>query len=220
MDKIISDKLDNFFSQFHLEELKKNEVLIQPGKEPQGIFYIQEGVVRRYFLSVQGAEITLNLYKPNSFLPMSWAIAEIPNMHFYEAMTSVKVKRAPKEAVIAFLKKEPDIVYDLLRRIYLGMEGLWMQLETVELGKSQDKLIVALVILAKRFGTISQSEEVKKDTVINLPINEKDIASYIGISRETVSRQLQKLKKTNLIGFEKKTITIHNLQALEDMLLH
>jgi CRP/FNR family transcriptional regulator len=145
---------------------------------------------------------------------MSWAIAGIKNNSFYEAMTNVTVKLAPKDAVIAFLKKEPDVTFDLLRRIYIGMEGLWMHFESITTGNSTIKLIASLVILAKRFG-----KEEKGSTVIQLKMSEQDVANYAGIARETASRELQKLKRNKIVSFENGTITVHDLQELEGLLL-
>lgn len=214
MDNSIVTKLNTFFSSYLSQEFKKGELLFRAGTEPSGIYYIEEGIVRRYWISENGEEITLNLYKPHTFLPMSWAIAGVPNTHFYEAMTKVKTKKAPKDKVLQFLQNEPDIVYDLLRRVYIGMEGLWMHLESLTAGNSYTKLIASLVILVKRFGI-----KEKTDVIVKLKMSEKDIANYAGMSRETASRELQKLKKENLVSFDKGTIVVHNLQTLEKMLL-
>ena len=214
MESTILSKLDTFFFSFPSQNFKKGELLFRAGTTPSGIYYIEEGVVRRYWISENGEEITLNLYKPHTFLPMSWAIADIPNTHFYEAMAHVKAKKAPKDTVLQFLHTEPDIVYDLLRRVYIGMEGLWMHMESLTAGNSYTKLIASLVILAKRFGT-----KENKDVVIRLKMSEKDIANYAGMSRETASRELQKLKKDSILSFDKGTIIVHDLQALEGMLL-
>lgn len=214
MDQIIIDKLDTFFSQFSEITCKKGQIIIQANTEPKGIFYVEDGIIRRYLISENGEESTLNLYKPHTFLPMSWAISDIPNIHFYEAMTDVKVRRATKDAVLKFLKDEPDVVYDLLRRVYIGMEGLWMHIESLTTGNSYNKLVASLVILAKRFGI-----KEKDDIVINLKMNENDVANYAGMSRETASRELQKLKREQLVSFEKGIITVHDLEKLEGLLL-
>lgn len=214
MDNAIVTKLTTFFSQFPAKLYKKGEIIIQANMEPSGIYYIEEGIIRRYYLSENGEEITLNLYKPHSFLPMSWAIGNVENIHFYEAMTDIRARRAPKEEVIAFVKAHTDVLYDLLRRIYIGMEGLWMHLESLTAGNSYIKLVASLVILAKRFGIKEENK-----FVVTLKLSEKDLANYAGMSRETASRELQKLKKENLVDFDKGIITVHDLQRLENLLL-
>lgn len=214
MDKTITQKLDEFFSSFPAHAYRKGEIIIQAHTEPSGIFYIEKGLIRNYWISEGGSEITLNVYKPHAFLPMSWAIANVANAHFYEAMTDVTTRNAPKKTVIDFLHNEPDVTYDLLRRIYVGMEGLWGHLESLTIGSSYTKLLTSLVILVKRFGRQS-----KEGVIIDLKMSEQDIANYAGISRETTSRELQKLKKEHLVSFEKGTITVNNIHILEDKLL-
>src|SRR5689334_9751213 len=103
MQQDIVDKLTVFFAPFPSHDFKKGELLLQAGAEPTAIFYVLDGIVRRYWISENGEEITLNLYKPHTFLPMSWAIGDVKNTHFYEAMTPVKTKRAPKNDVLTFL---------------------------------------------------------------------------------------------------------------------
>ncbi len=212
MDNGILSKLDAFFSKFPKQEGKKGTILIQANAQPTGIFYIEEGIIRRYWITEKGEEITLNLYKPHTFLPMSWAMSNVPNKHFYEAMTDVKLRKTPKEAMLQFIHEEPDILFDLLRRVYIGMEGLWSHVESLTTGDSSTKLLGSLIILAKRFG----KKEMGADTTIQIKMTESDLANYAGMSRETASRELQKLKQEKLVDFAKGKITIHNLQHLED----
>ncbi|MGI0058644.1 MAG: Crp/Fnr family transcriptional regulator, partial [Nitrosotalea sp.] len=180
---------------------------------PSGVFYITEGIVKRYWIFENGNEILLNLYKKYAFIPMSWAIADVPNTHIYAAMTDVSVKKALKDDVLKFLQQEPDIVYDLLRRIFIGIEGIWSHIESFSEGNATMKLVASLVILSKRFG-----KKEKNDLIVELKMSEQDLATYAGMSRETVSRELQKLKKEGLVQFAKQTIVITNMKRLEDNL--
>lgn len=215
MDSGIIEKLNTFSSSYPSQEFKKGETILQAGQEPTNILYITSGIVRSYWISPEGTEVTLNMYKSHAFLPMSWAIANVKNNNFFEAMTSVVGRKVPKDVFLQFLKKNPDIIYDLLKRIYIGMEGLWMHIESLTTGDSSLKLIISLIILAKRFGVQKNAK-----TVVQIKMTEKDIANYAGITRETASRELQKLKKDNLVLFEKGIIVIQNMQKLEKLLLH
>ncbi len=210
----VLSKLENFFSSYPIHIFKKSDILIQAGDEPEGIFYIEKGIVRNYWISLDGDEVTLNMYKSQTFLPMSWAIADVKNTHFYEAMTDVEARLTPKKDVLAFIKSEPDIMYDLLRRIYIGIEGLWMHIESITSGNASTKLISALIILGKRFG-----KKEKGSIVIDLRMNEHDIANYAGISRETASRELQKLKNEHLVLFDKGIIHLLDTEKMEQLIL-
>ena len=215
VDNEVIKKLDTFFSQFPTFEFKKGATIIHAGQTPNGVYYVKSGVIRSYWMSAEGTEVTQNMFKPHSFLPMSWAIAGIENNCYYDAMTDVLTNRAPKEAVLTFLKKEPDVIYDLLRRIYIGLEGLWMHMESLTTGNSATKLAASLFILVKRFGKKAEAD----NAIIELKMNEKDIASYAGMTRETTSRELQKLKKENIVDFQKGVVAIKDIKKLESMLL-
>src|SRR3989344_4646928 len=134
MNETIRKKLDDFFTKFKHQQYKKGEILIRADDEPQGIFYLKSGVVRQYSISKDGEEQTLNLYKPISFFPLMWAINETPNTFYFEAAVDVEVHRAPKDEVIAFLKSEPEVMYDLVTRLYKGMHGLLTRIEYLQSG--------------------------------------------------------------------------------------
>lgn len=213
MDEKIIRKLNQFFAKYKIQQLKKGELLIRAGDDPQGIYYLSEGLVRRYAITSSGEELVLNMYKPHSFFPMSWAISNVHNTHFYEAMTDITVRRAPKDDVVAFIKQEPDVQYDLLRRLYIGIEGVWMHIEHLMTGSAHTKLLTAVIIFAKRFG-----KQEGNTVIIPLRLTEKDLAEYAGMSRETASRELKLLKKEHLITFEKGTIIVNDMKELENAL--
>lgn len=214
MNTDIISTLEAFFSSYSSKTFKKNETIISADAQPQGVYYIREGIIRRYYLSKDGTEVTLNLYKPHSFLPMSWVISDMPNKHWYAALTPVKTWCAPKDAVKAFIKEEPEVVCDLLRRIYIGLDGLWEHLESLTAGNATTKLISTIVILAKRFGKTTP-----EGLEISIPLSESELASLAGISRETASRELKKIKKDHPVIFHKGVLTIQNMQTLEKTLV-
>lgn len=202
MDKQIINKLNQFFGKYPGIKFKKNEILIKAGDEPKGIFYLINGNVRQYSIDNEGNEATLNIYKPHTFFPMSYAVGEYKNNNFFEAIEEVEVKKAPKNELLKFIKKEPEVMLDLLRRLYRGLEGVLSQLRILMSGTARQKLITVLLISAKRFGT-------------SLKFTHQDLANMAGISRETVSREMNTLKKQNLVDYSGSFITFFDINNLE-----
>lgn len=213
MEPGIRSKLDAFFSNFKKTNLKKREIIIKPDDEPLGVYYLINGVIRMYSISIQGEEITINTFRPVSFFPMGWVLNNNVSHYYFEAATSSEVIRAPKEEFLKFLQQEPEVMLDLLKRIYKGLDGYFLRMEYLMSGNAQSRLVTEILIYAKRFG-----EKSKNGTVVNLKLTEKDIASQTGITRETVSRELSKLKEKKLLTFEKNTLVINDLVKLEDEL--
>ncbi|MBI2012200.1 Crp/Fnr family transcriptional regulator [Candidatus Daviesbacteria bacterium] len=213
MDTKVKQKLDDFFKQYKYQKFEKGKILVRADANPKGIFYLTEGVVRRYSISQLGKELTLNIYRPISFFPMDFAINKTSSSHFYEAMSDVEVFRAPKKQLLEFFKENNDVMFDLISRIYKGLEGYMMRMEYLMAGNAQARLITEFLIYARRFGQLKGSK-----IIVNLKVTEKDLASQSGMTRETVSREIQKLKQLGIIDFKKNKLKFNKLEKLEQML--
>ena len=80
MDENIAAKVDTFFKQFKKQIFRKGEIIIRADDDTAGIYYITEGIVKKYAISHKGEELIVNLFKPHAFFPMSWAINDIQNI--------------------------------------------------------------------------------------------------------------------------------------------
>ena len=205
MDAKIQKKLDDFFNQFKHQKYKKGEILIRADDNPPGIFYLKSGFVKEYAISKKGDELVVNIFKPISFFPMSWAINKTKNMYFFEAITDLDVWRAPKDKALEFVKSNPDVLYDLLVRVYKGTDGILLRMSYLMAGNAYARLITEIIIHAKRFGN-------------PLHISETDLAERSGMTRETVSREMKILKSKGLLTFQKGKLLIKDMLRFEEEL--
>lgn len=214
MDITIKQKLETFFSQFKHLTFKKGEILIRADDEPAGIFYLKSGIVRQYAISKEGEEQTLTIYKPISYFPMMWAINGTENAYYFEALTEVEIYRAPKDAVIEFIKREPDVLYDLTSRIYSGMHGLLSRMEYLLFNSAYNKILFTLINNANRFGEKQTNGE------IHIHMTHKDIAAFSGLTKETISREIKKLEEKGLVKNQNQLLIVQSIKTLEDELLN
>lgn len=208
MDDAIRKKLEAFFTQYKKQQFKKGEILIRADDDPAGIFYLQKGTVKMYLISKNGDELVLNLFKPISFFPMSWGINLHSNLYYFEAMDEVVAWRAPREDVIDFLQKNPDVMFDLLTRLYRGLDGVLARMAYLMAGNAYARLITELIITAKRFGKAGGDG-------ISFTITEKDLSASAGMTRETVSREMKVLKARGLVSFQKNILQVYDIGELE-----
>jgi CRP/FNR family transcriptional regulator, cyclic AMP receptor protein len=165
-----------------------------------------------YLISRNGDEIVLNLFKPVAFFPMSWGINDSKNPYYFEAMDAVTVRRASKDQVLEFIKGNPDVIFDLLARVYRGLDGVLTRMAYLMAGNAYTRLITELIIIAKRFGTVGTEG-------IRFSITEKDLSASTGMTRETVSREIKILKEKGLVTFQKNTLYISRIEELENELM-
>lgn len=207
MKEGIQEKVEIFFSKFRKQQYKKGELLIRAQDAPSGIFYLKKGLVRQYLISQKGEELVVNVFKNPSFFPMGWAINQTPNNYFFEAIDEVEILKAPTQEVIEFVKNNPDVLYNLLGRVYRGIEGLLTKMTYLMSGNAYGRLLTELIISAKRFGEGQKNIEVT--------VAEKELASQTGMTRETVSREMKVLKDKGLLTFSRNNLFIPDLELLE-----
>lgn len=212
MDTGVSKKIDEFFSQYNVREYRKGQILVFAQEEPRYVFQLVEGNVRQYDISAHGDEIVVNIFKPRAFFPMSWAINKTPNTYFYETTSTVKLRQADPEKTVEFLRANPDVLFDLLSRVYRGTDGLLGRMAHLMGGSATARVVYELVISCERFG--------EKDTKTGyvIPINESTLATLTGLSRETVNREVRKLAVRKLVEPGRTGIRIHNLDNLRSAL--
>lgn len=212
MDKRITAKIERFFSKYPARSYRKGQILIYRGEEPAGVFHLDSGRVKQYDVSDEGHSVVVNIYKPLTFFPMQWAINRSKNQYFFETITSVKVRQAPPDEVIRFLKDNPDVLYSLLSRVYSGLDGILRRSAHLMASKASVRILFELITECKRFA------QKQKDGTYIIPMHAYELADSAGLSRETVSRELVSLKKSGLIGINRRHIIVKDLKKLESIL--
>lgn len=213
MNSEVADKIEAFFSKYKLRKYPKGQVLILNGDETDYVYHLVEGNVKMYDVTYRGDEIVLNIFKPPAFFPMSLAINKVVNPYIYEAASDIAIHQAPAPEVVEFLQTNPDVMFDLLSRLYRGTDGLIGRIVQLMAGSAQSRLIYELILEARRFGVYDDNK-----VGCSLKITEKDLGTHAGMSRETVSREIQKLKSEGFLATDRKGIHIINMEKLEKKL--
>lgn len=208
----MESKVVTFFEPYPQRQVQAGEIIIQAGDEPAGIFYLEQGQVRVYDIAPNGSEVVVNVFKSRAFFSMSLAVTQLPNRYFYEASETCTMRLAPVADVLAFVRANPDILFDLLRRVYTGVEGMQRRMAHLMGGTARSRLVFELVVECKRFGARQD------DQTYRLNIHEDELAHRSGMSRETVNRELSKLKTEGFVGMQRHDLIVRDLHGLQQLL--
>jgi len=118
--------------------------------------------------------------------------------------------RAPVADVHLLLRDNPDLLYDLTKRFAEGIQGLAKKVVTLTFADSHAKVSSCLLYFATKMGKKQHG-----GTCIALPFTHADIASWIGISRETVSRHIEMLGRLGILTYKDNQIVINDMNKLE-----
>lgn len=201
-------RLLDFFKRFKLCAFKKRDVIIRPFFPVADVFYLKKGYVRCYALSKNGGELTFIIFKPGDILPMTW-IKNTLYIYYFEALTNCELYKSPTSQFLSFINTHPEVAENLMIKISTRLGGILQRMEYLAFGNAGEKVASALMICAERFG-----EKRGKSIFISVPLTQKDIASLVGMTRETTSIEINKLKNQKIISYAKYFITVLTVKKL------
>src|SRR5262245_24091631 len=171
--------------------------------EPADYLYkVVSGAVRTYKVLVDGRRQIGAFYLPGDTFGL-----EIGDVHGFsaEAITNCKVIVTKRSAVVALAERDTDAAREM-----------WA-LTARELQRVQDHILVLIKSAQERVASflLEMAERTANTGAIELPMSRQDIADYLGLTIETVSRTLTQLEKSATIEVPtSRLIVLRNRSAL------
>lgn len=204
-------KLYEFFSQFKTFTYSKGETILRAGDLAQGVYFVKSGYVKLNSVSKEGKELTLVIYKKGDFFPVVWSFLGVrASIYSFEAIVDTEILRSPREKFIELINADKDVFSEIIEGILVRFQTALRRMQYLTFGNAAARLASILLICGRDFG-IEKSNEIE----IQIPLTHKDIASLVGVTRETVSLELKRLDKKGLITHNKKLIVIKDKESLE-----
>lgn len=197
------------------DEIAELNAIVVRTKLSPGQLHVIEGEQARDFVNVtsgtaklvRGAEDgrtqIVGLLFPSDFVGGAGNAHSELDFHSIEAVTELELCVFPRDRFDALLEKYPMIEHRILSKALndLHQAREWMVL----LGRktAQEKVASFLLYVAEKM----RNEGCKEADSFNLPLGRVEIADYIGLTIETVSRHITKLKKDGVLVMDgSKTI--------------
>jgi CRP/FNR family transcriptional regulator len=167
------------------------EILVSQGAQADSVFTVTEGVVRLYRLLSDGRRQVLGFALPGDFLGLS--LLDIYNFSA-DAVTDTSVCRFPRKAFIAYAEPRPHLMQRLHE--FASHELSLAQDQMVLLGRrtAEERVGAFLISLRDRLARLGHAS-----ATLPLAMSRQDIADYVGLTIETVSRTFTKLAKARSI---------------------
>ena len=193
-------------SEPRIRYYKKGQTILKPDGDIKQVYFLRKGLVRQYWVSEEGEEITINIFKPGALFPLMLVIAKKTNRHYFEALTETETQELGAQSSLEAIKNSPQLLYEFTEKFALALDSLALRIELLASRASSAKILLFLDYLVKNFGTETNSGKIH----ISLTFTHSDIASWVGTRRETVTRSLEKYSKNKMISLDKGLITIED----------
>jgi CRP/FNR family transcriptional regulator len=167
------------------------ETIFSEGDLADDVFGLSHGVVRLYKLLPDGRRQILAFALPGEFLGMQFA-----DRHAFsaDAIGEVALCRFSRSELTKFVRSSPGVMELMVEFAAHELEMAQNQLLLLGSGSAEEKVAMFLVNWQDRLARFSVFSE-----TVPLPMRRQDIADFLGLKLETVSRTLAKLEQKNVI---------------------
>lgn len=206
------DELVEIVNRINHKEFSKGGVIFNEGNIANTLYFINEGKIKLYKYTKDGKEQILHILSEGDFFGELELIKPSKYGFNSKAIEDAKICTLTKEEMKDIMMKNPEIGIKVLETVgerLSKVENLVQNLATNDVDSRMAYLIIELM---EKYG-----ENVDGNISVKLPISREDMASFIGVTRETISRKLKKLEDENLIKIiGTKTIIIIDEEGLRN----
>jgi CRP/FNR family transcriptional regulator len=114
---------------------------------------------------------------------------------------------------LGFLRRNGSVSLRLAESLGEELSSVYGDLRTAALAGSEERLASLLLRLCDDFGELTP-----EGIVIKLGLSQDDMAEMAGMSRRTLTRALDKLKKMDLIECRRRITIVRDKTALQNLL--
>ena len=188
---------------------RRGEVIFHKDDPGESLFIIDKGTVRIYLPSPQGADLTLAVLGPGDFFgdlalldgrPRSASAAAFPETE------TVALNRADFTSVIRSRSEAAMAVLAAVAERLRETNEMAGDLAFLDVG---GRLAKKLLELAAARG-VQRPEGI----LLDLRLTQEELANMVGVTRESVNRQLALFRRLGVIGSQGRRLLIRDAEAL------
>jgi CRP-like cAMP-binding protein len=189
-------------------------VLIHEADTSDWVLLLEAGRVKASSYTAGGAEVVLAVRGPGALLGELSAVSHEPRSATVQALEPVTGLLVALADFEIYLKEHGRVGVVLMRLLAARLRDA--DRKRIEFG-AQDttgRVAARLVELADRFGARAPEPEHPDAVLIALPLSQDELASWIGASREAVSKALGVLRGAGWVRTSRLRVVVLDQQAL------
>lgn len=200
--------LSSLFDHQPLEKFDAGAAVFWEGDDARHLFQVADGMMRALRLLSDGRRIIVGFLRAGDMLGVS-----LRERYLYtvEAITPVKLRRLSRRRFEEEVQRQPQLREQLFSKLCDEMTAAQDQTVLLSRRSADEKLANFLLLMSRdAFGD--------RNRIIDLPMTRLDIADYLGMTIETVSRTFTKLMQGGIIATTgRRSIIVLKMEALRSL---
>lgn len=191
--------------------VERGERLFRPGDALRAVYVARDGAFKTVSINEDGEEQVIGFHLPGELIGLD-ALGSGAHRCEAVALTTANVCEVPFAELANVAAHLPSLQQQLMRVIGQSADRDHDHLEMLVRKQANERIGLFLHGLGERLRRIGQS-----GTDFKLPMSREDIARFLGLALETVSRGFTRLQEDGVIAVAGRRVEVIDVAELERM---
>jgi CRP/FNR family transcriptional regulator len=179
--------------------------VLYQGEAPRLAYMLKSGALKAYTINAAGEEQIATFHTMYDIFPGPWIFGKSSvTMYYYEALADCEVLTLDREKLLQIIHSKPEFMMNALDYYITGYTALLMRVTALEQSRAREKIMFTLYYLLFRYGKEGRGGMF----TIDLALTHSIIASLVGLTRETTTTELSKLKQQKVLEYNARTYMV------------
>ncbi|MFL6120990.1 Crp/Fnr family transcriptional regulator [Actinophytocola sp.] len=188
------------------------EILALEGSPPSGMYVILAGWVKITARNYRGDDAPLAARGPGEIVGELSPISELARSATITALDNVRTLVVPRDRLVTLLTTHPHIAQELLRTTGIRLH----QSDRLRLDSGGSDFVQRLAAVLLEL-SVQYSPEWANVGEVNLNVTHDDLAGYARVSRRTLLRGLEELRRLKVVATARHRVTILDADLLREL---
>lgn len=193
----------------HSEEHPGKQVIFRQGEEGDRLLVLLEGRVKISLSSAEGKEAILSILEPGQLIGEMSLLDGGARSATVTTMEACRFLSIWRRDFTAFLTEHPRVALALLQALSLRLRATNDQVGNLSFLNLSARLARILLNLGQQYG-----KHTGEGIVIGLKLSQEELGNLVGVSRESVNRQVRLWVEAGVLDYAHGIIIIKDSDAL------
>jgi CRP/FNR family cyclic AMP-dependent transcriptional regulator len=209
-DRVDDATLAIVADSLRVRRFRRNEIIFHQGDPGDSLYVIESGSVKIVLPSPEGEEAIIATLRGGDFFGELALLDGAPHSATATALEPTQILVLSRDRFLRLVDSEPDLRRALLASLAGELRRLTSHVEDLHFLDLAGRLAIRLVRLARE-----AAPESRTNVRLDWPYTQMDLAGMIGGTRQSVNRLLSDLVDEGLVRFDRDSLVIPDVAALE-----
>jgi CRP/FNR family transcriptional regulator len=209
---MIQEDALNYLPRRPLQEFDRSRTIYDAGQSDGRLYVAVAGRVKLSCPANNGSQTVNWILRAEELFGESALVSDVRPPEVAVALDRTTVMSWTREEIEAQIEREPHLGIALLQHFAARSVELQQRLHNMAVYKTCVRVPLCLILLADRLGTQSSDGAMRVAALTH-----QTIADYVGTSREIVTSEMNRLRRSGMVRYSRKFIDVYAAALRESL---